>query len=373
MGQQRKVRVAVIFGGRSGEHDVSLRSARAVMEALDPNRYEVVPIGITREGRWLHGDDPLRRLETGSQLARLEGRAGSTASTDGAGNELIIARTAMPPVFASATPGAIDVVFPVLHGPHGEDGTVQGMLELADVPYVGAGVLASSVAMDKAMTKVVLTQTGIPQAPWVLVARRDWRRDPGAITEQIVAEIGFPCFIKPANMGSSVGVSKAHQLAELAAALDLAARYDRKLVVEKAIVGKELEISVLGNDEPIASAISEVVPTHEFYDYDAKYVDEHGASFILPADIPVDKAAELRELALRAYRAIDCSGMARVDFFLEAATGRVLLNEINTIPGFTAISQYPKMWEASGLPFDQLVDRLIALALERHAEKREHA
>jgi D-alanine-D-alanine ligase len=373
MGQQRKIRVAVIFGGRSSEHDVSLRSARAVMEALDPRRYDIVPIGITREGRWLNGGDPLQRLETGSQLARLEGRAGATTSADGAGNELTVAGTATPPVFASAAPGPIDVVFPVLHGPHGEDGTVQGMLELADLPYVGAGVLASAVAMDKALTKAVLAQHGIPQAPWVLVLRRDWRRDPGSITERVATELGFPCFVKPANMGSSVGVSKAHQVDELATALELAARYDRKLVVEKAIVGKELEISVLGNDEPIASAISEVVPTHEFYDYEAKYVDEHGASFILPAEIPIDKAAELRELALRAFRAIDCAGMARVDFFLEAATGHVLLNEVNTIPGFTAISQYPKMWEASGLPFDQLIDRLIALALERHAEKSEQS
>jgi D-alanine-D-alanine ligase len=371
---RRKIRVGVIFGGRSGEHDVSLRSARAVMAALDPERYEVVPLGITREGRWLSGGDPLAQLESGSELARLEGRAGQ-GDVEAAGSELATVGSAVPPAFTSGREGGsgqgpIDVVFPVLHGPRGEDGTVQGMLELADVPYVGAGVLASAVAMDKAMTKTILAQHGIPQAPWLLLLARDWGRDRQAVEERIGRELGYPCFVKPANMGSSVGITKVHHAGELAAALDLAAAYDRKLVVEAGVDARELEISVLGNDDPIASAISEIEPTHEFYDYAAKYVDEDGARFTLPAQIPRAKAEELRDLAIRAYKAIDCAGMARVDFFLERGTERILLNEINTIPGFTAISQYPKMWEASGLPFNQLVERLIELAAERHAEKR---
>jgi D-alanine-D-alanine ligase len=369
---RRKIRVGVIFGGRSGEHDVSLRSARAVMEALDPERFEVVPLGITREGRWLASGDPLAQLESGSELAQLEGRAGQ-GDVEAAGRELATIGSAAPPSFSGGREGAqgpIDVVFPVLHGPRGEDGTVQGMLELADVPYVGAGVLASAVAMDKAVAKTIFAQHGIPQAPWLLLLARDWGRDRQAVEERVGRELGYPCFVKPANMGSSVGISKVHHAGELAAALDLAAAYDRKLVIEAGVDARELEISVLGNDDPIASAISEIEPTHEFYDYAAKYVDEDGAHFTLPAQIPRAKAEELRDLAIRAYKAIDCAGMARVDFFLERGTGRILLNEINTIPGFTAISQYPKMWEASGLPFAQLVERLIELAVERHAEKR---
>ncbi len=366
----RKIRVGVFFGGKSGEHDVSLRSARAVMASLDPDRYEVVPFGITREGRWLADGDPMVQLEAGSELARLEGRAGATR--EAASDALVTQATATPPIFAAGREsGPIDVVFPVLHGPRGEDGTVQGMLELADVPYVGAGVLASAVAMDKALTKVVLAQAGIPQAPWIVILARDWARDPAAIEERVARELGFPCFIKPANMGSSVGITKVKGAADLVAGIDLAARYDRKIVIETGIDARELEVSVLGNDDPIASAISEIEPTGEFYDYAAKYVDEDGAQFTLPARIPGEKADELRALAIRAYRAIDCAGMARVDFFLERGTDRIILNEINTIPGFTAISQYPKMWEASGLPFAQLIERLIELAVERHAEKQD--
>ena len=370
---QRKIRVGVIFGGKSGEHDVSLRSARAVMAALDPEGFEVVPIGITREGHWLAGGDPLAQLESGSELARLEGRAGEAAPEAATGGALVPVATPTPPIFVGNQGqggGALDVIFPVLHGPRGEDGTVQGMLELAGIPYVGAGVLASAVAMDKIMTKIVLDQVGIPQAPWAMVLKRDWQRDPGAVEARIERELGFPCFVKPANLGSSVGISKVHHAGELAAALELAAAHDRRLVIERGIDARELEVSVLGNDEPIASAISEIEPTREFYDYAAKYIDEDGATFILPAQIPPAKADELREMAIRAYKAIDCAGMARVDFFLERGTDRLLLNEINTIPGFTAISQYPKMWEASGLPFDQLVTRLIELAIERHADKR---
>jgi len=374
MGGGRRIRVGVIFGGRSGKHDVSLRSARAVMAALDPARYEVVPVGITREGRWLMGGDPLARLEAGSELARLEGRAGGDGVASATGSELVAAASPTPPIFQAGQGGEgrgpLDVIFPVLHGPCGEDGTVQGMLELADMPYVGAGVLASAVAMDKAIAKTILAQHGIPQAPYLVLLKRDWLRDPEGVAGRVAADLGFPCFVKPANMGSSVGITKVHGPDDLAAALDLAARYDRKLVVEAGIDGRELEISVLGNDEPIASVISEIEPAHEFYDYTAKYVDD-GTVFTLPAKIPQEKAEELRAMAIAAFKAIDCAGMARVDFFLERGTDRILLNEINTIPGFTAISQYPKMWEVSGLPFPELIDRLIELALERHAEKRE--
>jgi D-alanine-D-alanine ligase len=343
------------------------------MDSLDPDAFEVVPIGITREGHWLAGGDPLARLESGSELARLEGRAGEGSEATPTGSELATVETPAPPIFASDLGGgnaSLDVIFPVLHGPRGEDGTVQGMFELAGVPYVGAGVLASAVAMDKVMAKTVFDQHGIQQAPWLLVSKREWQRDPATVEARIERELGFPCFVKPANLGSSVGISKVHHAGELAAALELAAAHDRRLVVEQGIDARELEVSVLGNDDPIASAISEIEPTHEFYDYAAKYIDEDGATFTLPAQIPPETADELRAMAIRAYKAIDCAGMARVDFFLERSTGRLLLNEVNTIPGFTAISQYPKMWEASGLPFDQLVRRLIELAIERHADKR---
>ncbi|HEX5505928.1 MAG TPA: D-alanine--D-alanine ligase family protein [Thermomicrobiales bacterium] len=368
---RRKIRVGVVFGGQSGEHDVSLRSARAVMGALDPARYEVVPLGITREGQWLAGGDPLRRLESHSDLARLEGRAQEGEGEAVAGECRALVGTATPPVFdrQGAPGGPVDVIFPVLHGPHGEDGTLQGLLELANVPYVGAGVLASALAMDKAVVKTLLAQVDIPQAPYAVVLRRDWQRDAGAVEERVAREIGYPCFVKPANMGSSVGISKVHHEGELPAALDLAAAYDRKLVVEKGITGRELEISVLGNDDPIASVISEIHPAHEFYDYEAKYVDD-GTTFTVPARIPEATAERLRDYALRAFKALDCAGMARVDFFLEAGTDQLLLNEINTIPGFTQISQYPRMWEASGLPFGELVERLLELALERYADKQ---
>lgn len=370
MTERRKLRVGVVFGGRSGEHDVSLRSARAIMGALDPRFYDVVPLGITRSGHWLVGGNPLRQLEATSQLARLEGRAvpvGEDRSQPGDDAELV--PVSSPPALVFGAEGSrLDVIFPAIHGPNGEDGTLQGLLELAGVPYVGAGVLASAVAMDKPTAKALFAQAGIPQVKYLVVQRTEWREQPAQVAVRVEVELGFPCFVKPANLGSSVGISKVRNADELEAALDLAASYDRKIVVEEGIAGRELEVSVMGNDRPVASAVSEIHPKHEFYDYEAKYVDGSTA-FTVPADIPSATADELRALALRAYRAIDCAGMARVDFFLETVSGRLLLNEINTIPGFTAISQYPKMWEASGLPFDQLVRRLIELALERHAEK----
>ena len=357
-----RVRVAVLFGGQSSEHDVSLRSAQTVIGALDPDRYEVLPVGITREGQWLTGGDPLRQLAAASPLFALG--AGEVEET--------------PPVDAVATdPGAlpagltgdVDVVFPVLHGPMGEDGTVQGMLELAGLPYVGSGVLGSAVAMDKAMAKTVLAQAGLPQAPWRLVERKAWDRDPGPITEGIADMLGFPCFVKPANMGSSVGVVKAHDAGELPAAMATAGRFDRRIVVEAAVDARELEVSVLGNDEPVASVAGEIVPSNEFYDYEAKYVDDR-SELIVPAELEGKTLVYLQELAIDSFRALDLAGLARVDFFLERQTDHIYVNEVNTIPGFTSISMYPRLWEATGVPLPELVDRLIALALERHADRR---
>lgn len=358
-----KVRVAVLFGGQSDEHDVSLRSALTIMGALAGDKYEIVPIGITREGRWLAGGDPIAQLTATSPLFALAD--GARASVPAQVDLGVEPGGALPAVLS----GDIDVVFPVLHGPMGEDGTVQGMLELANVPYVGAGVLGSAVAMDKAIAKTILAQAGLPQVPWLSVLRRDWEQEPDVVAQRIAETLGFPCFTKPANLGSSVGISKVHGPEELAAGMDAAARHDRKLIVEKGVDARELEISVLGNDDPIASVAGEIVPCNEFYDYDAKYVDDR-SELIIPADIPADTLQAMQRLAIAAFRALDLAGMARVDFFLERGTGRLYVNEVNTIPGFTSISMYPLLWGASGVPIQALVDRLVGLAVERHGERR---
>jgi D-alanine-D-alanine ligase len=271
-----------------------------------------------------------------------------------------------PPAIARES---VDVVFPVLHGPMGEDGTIQGMLELAGIPYVGSGVLGSAVAMDKAMAKLVLTQAGIPQARWALINQFEWEEDAKSVTDALVADLGLPAFIKPANMGSSVGVSKAHDAEELRTAIELALEYDRRVVVEEAVSGRELEISVLGNDKPIASVAGEIIPCNEFYDYEAKYVDDD-SELIIPADLTPEQLSSMQEIAVRAFRALDLAGLARVDFFLEEDSGRLLVNEVNTIPGFTSISMYPMLWEASGIRLAELVDRLVQLAIERHSRQR---
>jgi D-alanine-D-alanine ligase len=349
-----KINVTVVFGGQSGEHDVSLRSAQTVIGALDPARYNVRQVGITREGGWIASGDPMAALTATSPLFAL-GEGGSSMSED-------LVTEAGPPALSR---DAIDVVFSVLHGPMGEDGTIQGMLELAGIPYVGSGVLGSAVAMDKAMAKLVLAQAGIPQGRWALVTRTEWEEDADQVTSRLLTELGLPLFVKPANMGSSVGVSKAHDAAESRTAIETALGYDRRIVIEAAIAGRELEISVLGNDKPIASVAGEIIPSNEFYDYDAKYVDDN-SELIIPADLTIDQLGSMQEIALRAFRALDLAGMARVDFFLEEGTGQLLVNEINTIPGFTSISMYPMLWEASGVPLAELVDRLIELAVERH-------
>jgi D-alanine-D-alanine ligase len=371
----KKIRVGVIYGGRSGEHEVSLASAASVFKNLDPARYEAVPIRIAKDGRWTLPPEP-PQLEVAAQaiaearrLPRDAGREAHPLAHPGADTLLTIDHPSPQQTLVSGLP--LDVVFPVLHGPYGEDGTVQGLLELANVPYVGAGVLASSVGMDKAAAKLVFAARGLPQADYVVVLKRDWQRDPRGTMEAVAGKIGFPVFVKPANLGSSVGISKAKHAAELREALNLAAQFDRKIVVEAAVPkAREIEVAVLGNDDPEASVPGEILPSHEFYDYEAKYIDA-ASELRIPAPLTSAQTEEVRRLAVEAFKAVDCAGMARVDFLLAGDSGVVYLNELNTIPGFTTISMYSKLWEATGVSYPQVLDRLIALALERHAEKQQ--
>ena len=342
----------VIFGGRSGEHEVSLASACAIMRTLrEVERYEVIPVGISREGAWVHAGDPMRELASRASTAEQPVKSAAVTASD-----------RLPPDLFQG----VDVVFPVLHGPCGEDGTVQGLLELLGIPYVGSGVLASSASMDKVTMKKVFAHHGLPQVRWLGLTRKEWQGDRERWTREIHNTLGYPCFVKPSNLGSSVGINRADSDEELAVALDAAAELDRRIIVEEGVDAREIEVAVLGNEEPKVSAPGEIfVAGRGFYDYEAKYA-EGGMHLVAPADVPKDVAAEIGRVARVAYTAIDAAGMARVDFFLERETGRLLLNEINTIPGFTPTSVYPKLWSASGLPYEQLLDRLIDLALERH-------
>ncbi len=341
-----KPRIAVLFGGRSGEHDVSIRSAASVIAALDRSRYEVVPVAITKQGRWLAPAESMALLPPAAQIDLSVERAVSVSREPGAS-------------------AGVDVVFPVLHGTFGEDGTVQGLLELADVAYVGSGVLGSACGMDKDVMKRLFRERGLPAVDHLALLRSEIRTRWREAEERF----GYPLFVKPANLGSSVGVAKANDAAELQRALADAALYDRKLVVEPGIDGREIEVAVLGNDAPEASVPGEIMPTEGFYDYEAKYVND-SAELAIPAKLTQEQVAEAQRLAVAAFRAVECQGLARVDFFLERATGRFLLNEVNTMPGFTSISMYPKLWEASGLPYAALVDRLIELGLERFRDKQ---
>ncbi|MEN6479676.1 MAG: D-alanine--D-alanine ligase family protein [Anaerolineales bacterium] len=363
---KRKPRVAILTGGKSGEHEVSLQSAKSVIAALDRDKYDVVVVGVTKQGRWIAADDALALLESGAALddAMLGSPSGAESSTAILPSDR---RELVPGTSEHPFPRA-DVVFPVMHGTYGEDGTVQGLLELAGLPYVGAGVLGSALGLDKVTQKNVLEANGVPVVPYHVVLRSRWRAEREAVLTEVLAHLALPLFVKPSNGGSSVGCSKAHTVAELAAGLDLAARFDRKLLVETAVNAREIECSVLGNDEPIASVPGEVEPGNEFYDYHAKYLDDNSILHI-PADLPAEVTQRVQALAIQAFLAIDCAGMARVDFFLDRDTGTLYLNELNTIPGFTRISMYPKLWEASGLPYPQLLDRLIELALERHRDR----
>jgi D-alanine-D-alanine ligase len=364
-----KIKVGLIFGGRSGEHEVSLMSARGIINAIDRDKYHVVPIGITKEGRWLASGDPLKALTTGKPSESNHAALLAEPSQRGL---MRLEDREQDRTIEAVQVSEIDVAFPILHGPYGEDGTVQGLLELAGIPYVGAGVAASAVGMDKILFKAIMRAHGLPVVPYLAVRRQDWERSPEETLARIESTIGYDCFAKPANLGSSVGITKAHDRAELRAALDEAARYDRKMLVEVAVDAREIEVSVLGNDEPIASVPGEIIPCNEFYDYAAKYIDAE-SELLIPAPIPEETVEKVQELAVQAYLAIDCAGMARADFLLDRSSSRVYVNELNTLPGFTPISMYPKLWEASGISYTELIDRLIELALERSADKSRSA
>jgi D-alanine-D-alanine ligase len=368
MSKHKCLRIGVVFGGRSGEHEVSLASARNVMEALGMAGHTVVPIGITPQGRWLTNGQAL--LQLSDQIAKTESFAPATViSNSDADNPWAL----LPQNEEGAPLPVIDVIFPVLHGPYGEDGTIQGLLEMANVPYVGSGVLASAVGMDKAVAKQLFAQAGIRQAPFRVVMRNQWQQRPEPLMVELEGALPYPMFVKPANLGSSIGVSKVHERGELATAIDLACRYDRKVLVEMAVPNpREIEVSVLGNDEPIVSVAGEVVPGNEFYDYAAKYLDDN-SQLIIPAPLDRALAVEIEQMARKAFLAADCSGLARADFLLDDVAGLLYLNEINTMPGFTRISMYPKLWEASGISYPELVDRLVALALERHQDRMQNA
>jgi D-alanine-D-alanine ligase len=369
----KKLRVAVLFGGRSGEHDVSLMSARSVLAVLDPEKYEVTQVGITLEGEWLNGENTLEAFSQGNaaKLNRVvlpqEPSHSALYVLKADGSNEVMEKLA-----------DVDVFFPVLHGPFGEDGTIQGLLELADAAYVGAGVAGSSVGMDKGIFKDVMRANGIPIVESLLVLRSDIEKDVNAVIGQVEKMGAYPFFAKPANLGSSVGISKCNSRSDLGEGLMEAARYDRRVVIERGVGNvREIEVSVLGNEDPQTSVCGEVLPSREFYSYESKYVD--GTSgLIIPAQLPADVSDQIREYAVRAYKAIDCAGMARADFFLDSMTNKIYLNELNTLPGFTSISMYPKLWQASGLTYARLVDRLIELALDRklqrdHTEHRRQA
>jgi D-alanine-D-alanine ligase len=360
----KKIRLGLIFGGRSAEHEVSLRSAQSVLNAIDPDKYDVTLIGISKAGKWLAGADPLKSLAAGD----LSGLSNAALLGEPGKHELLVLNAPAGGALHLAPSAEFDVVFPLLHGPYGEDGTVQGLLELADLPYVGAGVLASAVAMDKAVCKQLLRAAGIPVTDWQLALRSAIQADAEAVAASAAEAFAFPIFTKPCNLGSSVGVIKAHTFAELVAALRESARYDRRVLIEPGINAREIEVSVLGNAFPQASVAGEVVPVNEFYDYEAKYIAE-GSALLIPAPIPAETAEQARRYAVAAFQAIDAAGLARVDYLLDRDNGRLYLNEINTLPGFTSISMYPKLWEASGVSYADLIDRLVTLALERQAER----
>jgi D-alanine-D-alanine ligase len=354
----KRLRVGVLFGGRSGEHEVSLASAASVIRALDPEKYEAVPIGISKEGRWMVGRGAQELL----------------ADVLKSGDRVILpsdptAATLVPLVPVAGRPSImVDVIFPVLHGTFGEDGTVQGLLELAGLPYVGAGVLASAVGMDKDVQKRLFEHAGLPIVPFMTVRRSEWEKQRAAIWKAIKKRFRFPFFVKPATLGSSVGMTRVKTAAEISGAMDLAAEFALKIVVERGIAGREIEVAVLGNDELRASIPGEIVPHREYYDYAAKYL-EGGTDLLIPAPLTKTQTKTFQEYAIRAFRAIDGCGMARCDFFLQRRSGKIFVNELNTIPGFTSISMYPKLWEASGLPYTKLIDRLIELAVEMQREK----
>ncbi|NLN41068.1 MAG: D-alanine--D-alanine ligase [Clostridiales bacterium] len=356
MGKQK---LAVLFGGRSGEHEVSLISATSIIENIDKNKYELYLIGITKEGHWRYYDGDIQKIKTG-EWEQESKKVVFPGDPSYKGFFLVEDPQKIYP---------IDVIFPVMHGPYGEDGTIQGLFELAHIPYVGCDVLASSTGMDKLMAKAIFASAGLPQGKYIGTYRHEIEKDAEKVVVSIEKSFPYPVFVKPANMGSSVGISKAKDRDELLKALDIAAQYDEKIIVEEFIDGREIECAVLGNYEPKASVLGEILPSNEFYDYHAKYQDGGKSKLLIPAPVPSDKSDEIRELAIRAYKALGCSGLTRVDFFLERQTGKVYLNEVNTMPGFTEISMYPKLWEATGISYAHLIDKLIQLAIEKFNKK----
>ncbi len=390
----KKLRVGILFGGRSGEHEVSLLSAASVLNAIDREKYDVVPIGITKDGRWVTATDAEKLLQGKLVIEPRSLRAGDPQTTPAAavlarGESVVVPpepvhREGLVPFETDATHLRrasdrainVDVIFPVLHGTFGEDGTIQGLLELADLAYVGSGVLGSAAGMDKDVMKALFQAAGLPIVKHVTILRSDWEKDPKKIQKLVSSKLKYPLFVKPANLGSSVGISKAHDAKELGPAIEEAAKFDRKIVIEQGVGGKkgkarEIECSVLGNDAPTASVAGEIVPGKEFYDYTAKYLDE-GSQLIIPAKLSKAEMKRVQHLAVRAFQVVDCAGLARVDFLMDPLTRKIYLNEVNTMPGFTAISMYPKLWAASGMKYPDLIDRLIQLGLERHAEKKKN-
>ena len=368
-----KLRVGVVFGGRSGEHEISIRSATAVIEAIDQKKFEVVPIAITKEGKWLPPATASSLLPAAAQN-RLSNEIFSQVSGDVAilGDPSHQGLTNLTTRNNESSSQQLDVIFPVLHGPYGEDGTLQGLLEMADIPYVGCGVVASACGMDKVAMKMLFAQVGLPLCKYVWFLRSEWQRDQAKVLRRVVREIGLPCFVKPANLGSSVGISKAVDKASLIKAVDLAAEYDRKVIVEELVDARELECAVLGNDEPTASLPGEYVVRDEsarFLDYTEKYSSTGHVEFVVPAPVSKALATKIQRLAVQAFKSIDGAGLARVDFFVGRRNNELLINELNTLPGLTEVSGYPKMWAASGLPFPRLLERLIELAFERHQDK----
>src|ERR1700694_1621592 len=371
MAHKRKIRVGIIYGGRSGEHEVSLASATSVMANLHSDKYEAIPIAITKEGSWLLGTKPQHLLaaERGSNAHSHDEEMEPSRAVTLTGDPRLRRLIPVEQGEDLGNAGALDVIFPVLHGTYGEDGTLQGLLEMANLPYVGCGVLGSALGMDKEKMKMIFQRVGLPVGDYLVYRRSAWERAPERILDAIEQRLGYPNFVKPVNLGSSVGVNKAHDRAELLHCINEAAEYDRKIIIEKGIDCREVECAALGNDEPLISVVGEVISSNEFYDYRAKYIDTK-SQVIIPAGIPQVIAEEVRRQAALAFQSVDLRGLARVDFFLERGTNQVYINEVNTMPGFTSISMYPKLWEASGLPYKELIDRLIELAIERHADQQ---
>ncbi len=366
-----KKRVAIIFGGQSSEHEVSRVSAQSVIENIDKQKYEVETIGITKNGQWLKYDGPVEKIGSGdweniAQKKLLESRPSQSETA----SEITTVNSAKQ-VIAGNSKTPIDVVFPVLHGCNGEDGTIQGLFELAGIPYVGCGVLGAAVGMDKAYSKIIFEKEGLPQGDYLVFSRKQINNQMGDVVAQVEGRLTYPCFVKPSNAGSSVGVNKASDRESLEKALIIAAKNDRRILVEEFIDGREIECAVLGNDDPVASTVGEVVPCNEFYDYEAKYQVGDNSKVVIPAEnLPEETVAKIREYAVRAFKCLDCAGLSRVDFFVHKNTGEIYINEINTLPGFTQISMYPKLWAASGIPYSELIDKLIELAFERYEDTR---